>query len=161
MENKIKGFKAFNKGLITRYGDCFEIGRTYCVEGPIIYAKNGFHFCKRPEDTLRYVDGFNNDIEIARVVGSGDVVSSFDDYYAYYDLYASSLIDVVSVMGRNELIDCVLDNGDIRRLITGLRLTDDEIKYIIDNYSGSVSLLLRYIDYYQKGDKNAFTKVRY
>lgn len=161
MENKIKGFKVFNKGLITRYGDCFEIGRTYCVDGPIIYSESGFHFCKRPEDTLRYVDGFNNDIEIAKVIGSGDVVSSSDDYYGYYDLYASSLMEVVSIFDRDELINYVLDNGDIRRLITGLKLTEGEIEYIIANYIGSNNLILRYIDYYQKGDKNAFTKVRY
>lgn len=52
----IKGFKAYNKGLVCR-GFQFEEGKTYEVEGkPVRCGSNGFHACENPLDVLDYYD---------------------------------------------------------------------------------------------------------
>ena len=65
----IKGYKAFNKDLTNRYGSEFVEGTTYRVEGELKFGNNGngFHFCKRLEDTLRYFPGMEEEIDIASI----------------------------------------------------------------------------------------------
>ena len=45
----IIGYKAFDKGLINRYGTKFEVGKIYIAEGAIKFGNqgNGFHLCKK------------------------------------------------------------------------------------------------------------------
>ena len=86
----IKGYKCFNKNLINRYGIPFEVGKTYKVDGNISFGNNGngFHMCVNLEDTLRYFDGFNTEIDICEVIGDGNFVLFEDNYYGYYDMYS-------------------------------------------------------------------------
>ena len=81
----IEGYKVFNKGLVNKYGMSFKEKQEikYGVHG------YGFHFTKRLEDGLRYFDGFNEDVDIAKVVALGKVKEFSYDYYGYYDLYRS------------------------------------------------------------------------
>ena len=58
------GYKVFYKGLIDSFGNKHTIGTKYKLDGEVKWSQNGFHFCKRPEDTLRNFDDFNNKLEI-------------------------------------------------------------------------------------------------
>ena len=50
---KIKGYKAFNKGLICKNFQ-YEVGKEYEHKDEIKLCKNGFHCCENPLDVLRY-----------------------------------------------------------------------------------------------------------
>ena len=87
----MRGYKALNKDMINRYGNKYELGNKYYLNSGVpIWSKNGFHFCVRPEDTLRYVDGFNDEIEMVEVEASGTMILHEDEYYGFYDMYVSS-----------------------------------------------------------------------
>jgi len=55
MSKVVKGYKAFNKGLICQ-GFQYEIGKKYIYEEDIKLCKKGFHFCENPLDVLDYYD---------------------------------------------------------------------------------------------------------
>ena len=42
----IKGYKAFDNGLINRYGKKFELEKTYTTEGKISFGNNGNGFAR-------------------------------------------------------------------------------------------------------------------
>lgn len=155
----VRGFKAFSGDMNNRYGKHFKEGERYSVLGPAVYGTqgNGYHFCERLEDTLRYVDGMDDDIQIAEVVGYGDVVESFDNYYGYYDMYVASNIQIVKVLSREEIIRRGLNMPEYRseRFVKGYRLTDDEIDMFKRKFKGN-SNVLRAIAYYQEGDSDAY-----
>lgn len=110
MENTIKGYKAFNADLTNRYGIPFEEGKKYSVNGHAVFGNhgNGFHFCERLEDTLRYFDAMDGEVLFAEVVGSGDIVEYSDEYYGYYDMYAATEIEVLRVLTREDIINMYL-----------------------------------------------------
>ena len=69
MKDKIiKGYKAFEKGLICK-GQKYEIGKKYTHKGKVELCKSGFHFCLNPLDTLNYYD--LNESEFAKVSANG------------------------------------------------------------------------------------------
>lgn len=156
----INGFKAFNKGLINRYGFTFKEGESYSSFGEVRFKKNGFHFCRRLEDTLRYFDGFN-DIDIALVSGYGDIAVFEDDYYGYYDMFACSNIRINKVLSREEIIESMLFSNlscdRIKRFVAGYKLNDSEIDYLLDSSDEDI---IRFIKYYQMGDKDVFERVK-
>ena len=92
-----------NKNMNNRYGMTFEEGKEYSVSGEIVFGNlgNGFHFCQRLEDTLRYVNAMNGDVLLAEVIGSGEIKEGYDDYYGYYDMYVASDLKVVRVLDRD------------------------------------------------------------
>ena len=155
----VKGFKAFDGRMKNRYGTHCEEGEKYSVLGPVIYGTqgNGFHFCERLEDTLRYFNGLDSEIQIAEVVGFGDIVKSFDNYYGYYDMYAASNIEIVRVLSREEIICNGLNMPEYRseRFVKGYKLTDDEIDLFKGVFSDDDNVL-RAIAYYQEGDGDAY-----
>jgi hypothetical protein len=54
VEEKIKGFKGFDKDLKCR-GFQYEIGKEYETDKkPIRCTSNGFHFCENPLDIFSY-----------------------------------------------------------------------------------------------------------
>ena len=79
---EIKGYKAFDNGLINRYGKKFEVDKTYTTEGKISFGNdgNGYHFCQNIEDTLRYFDATEGDVVIAEVTATGDIAECEDEY---------------------------------------------------------------------------------
>ena len=87
----IKGFKTFLKGMKTLEGNLtLQVGNTYHIDEPIQFEKNGFHFCKRLEDTLHYFTNYHTDIDICAVTGFGNVLETSHEYYGYYDIYIAS-----------------------------------------------------------------------
>ena len=157
----IIGYKAFDKGLINRYGTKFEVGKIYIAEGAVKFGNqgNGFHLCKNMEDTFRYFDGMESEIDICKVKGSGDAIEYYDEYYGYYDMYAVSELEILSKLSREEIIDYALRLNDIRikRFLSGYKLTDEELDIFINKYKNSIDVK-KVIDYYQKKELDAFTR---
>ena len=102
-------------------------------------------------------DGMDDDIQIAEVVGFGDVVESFDNYYGYYDMYVASNIKILKILSREEIICRGLNMPEYRseRFVKGYRLTDDEIDLFKSKFK-SHSNVIKAIAYYQEGDNNAY-----
>jgi hypothetical protein len=75
MKKSIKGYKAFNKGLICK-GFQFEEGKTYKTDKAVI-CQEGFHFCVNPLDVLDYYDLC--DSEFAEVEAIGETVGHKED----------------------------------------------------------------------------------
>lgn len=156
----ILGYKCFNKNLINNYNKTYEIGKKYEVSGEVKFGNNGngFHFCKNLEDTLRYFDSFNEDIDICKVIGSGDIKQYDDEYYGYYDMYVSSVIVILKKLTRKEIFDIIFNSSEfsVVRFISGYKLTDSELEMFEKKYMNNQTILDA-ITYYYK-DKNVYQK---
>lgn len=161
MMDIIRGYKAFNKDMTNRYGQTFEEGKNYSVVGPLIYGNkgNGFHFCKRLEDTLRYFPALKEEIKIAQVETKNEVQENWDDYYGYYDMYVARTLTIDKILTREEIISMFLDLYDERvvRFLAGYRLTEKEIEIFRLKYPSSRKIQLA-ISYYQENDKEAYSR---
>ena len=111
---EITGYKSFTYPMTNRYGLLFEVGKTYQANGPIKFKTNGFHFCERMEDTLRYFDNFKYDIDTCEVIGMGNIDEYYDDYYGYYDMYSASIITIVKRLTRLETLELANKMDPIR-----------------------------------------------
>lgn len=156
-----EGYKIFNKGLINWYGMKFEENHIYKINlngEELKYGNNGtgIHFAKRLEDCLRYYDGLNKEIDIAKVVSLGYTVEYSDEYYGYYDLYATDKILIKSKITREEIIKYGLDLSDIRvlRFIQGFKL--NELEKELFKLKFKSPLVNKYIAYYQDKDEDVF-----
>lgn len=153
----MRGYKVLNKGLINRYGFQYELNKKYILDGKLQWSKNGFHFCKYPEDTFRYINGFEDEFDMVEVEGSGEFVEYDDNYYGYYDMYASSEMEIIRVIPRYELIYKIVNSKNserVKRLISTLKLNEEEINLISMLYPELIS----HIDYYQYNDINVFKR---
>ena len=153
----MRGFKVLNKGLINRYGFQYELNKKYILDGELKWSENGFHFCKYPEDTLRYIDAFNNDFSLTEVEGTGDIVEYDDDYNGYYDMYASSEMTIIRVVPNFVFFQMVVNSRNdarVKRLIQTMRLNEEQCAIINILYPE----LKQYIDYYQHNDQEAFSR---
>lgn len=135
MENEIYGFKAFDKGLINRYGQKFMVGKTYSVSKLIKWGNkgHGFHFCTHLEDCLRYVNA-KEEIDIAYIRGFGHIEKHDDDYYGYYDMYVAEKMEILGVLSRNEILDIMLSRPKQAqiRFMRDFKLTEEERTLFID-----------------------------
>ena len=159
MTNRVVGYKAFNN-MKDRFGNEYQPGIIYEIPGTIKFRKNGFHFCTNIADVFRYYDGFDDNTVICEVAGFGDLDKYDDEYYDYLDMYASSKLEILKVLSREEVLEIALNNSAIHilRFISGYKLTDEEIDVVLKRcQSPSVQ---EYIDYYQKNDKTAFQRRR-
>lgn len=157
---EIKGYKVFSKDRLNRYGQEYEEGKHYHVDGKIVFGNygNGIHFCKRMEDTFRYVDAVNEQVEVAKVVGSGEIVEFNDEYYGYYDMYAASDLDVIKFLSRKEIIEHFLKQNtlSVRRFVGLFRLTE-EIELFKVIFCDDIDVI-KAIAYYQEGDKDVYSR---
>ena len=143
----MKGFKVLDEGLYNQYGFQYELGKTYYLNGELKWAKNGFHFCKRPEDTLRYIEYPDSKIDMVEVIGEGDIVEYEDEYYDFYDMYASSIMTFLRIVPREEYIKNIIDSNNqfrVKRLIELLKLEKDEIYMIKDKYKNQLDFTINY-----------------
>ena len=146
-----KGYKAFRKGLVTQSNTILEVGKTYKIDGDIKWNNSGFHFCTNPEDTLRYMTHFEEEIEVALVHSDGIVYSNDDEYNGYYDMFVSDEITVDRVLSREELFNLIVSRGEpaIIRMIQTYKLNSDEIKFLT-NKSSNIDF---YLSYYQQNNE--------
>lgn len=115
---EIKGYKAFNKGLVNRYGKVFEEGA--CYEKDIVPSfgnhGDGYHFCIRLEDTLRYFNANEEETDIAEITAYGDLAEGEDDYWGYYDMYSTNKIRIDHILTREEILKMFLKMEPGRRV---------------------------------------------
>jgi len=69
---KIKGFKAFNKGLKCK-NKTYKENTTFKENGNIGICEKGMHFCEMPLDVLNYYPYNPNETEFAEVEAIGDI----------------------------------------------------------------------------------------
>lgn len=157
---EIIGYKCFNKNLLNRYGKKFKLGKIYITDGAIKFGNsgNGFHMCKNMEDTFRYFDAMNQEVELSLVKGSGTIVEYYDDYYGYYDMYAVEKLEILKVLSRSEIIEYALGLNDerLKRFLSGIKLTPDEIESILKLHSSKD--IKDTIDYYQKKKTDVYRR---
>lgn len=161
MSMELHGYKAFNKGLTNRYGREFKEGETYSIDGPLKFGNdgNGFHFCERLEDTLRYFPAMEEEIEIASVTALGNLEEYEDNYYGYYDMYCTDKTRIDRVLEREEIITMFLDKTRSRviRFVQGFRLNPNELELFTLRY-GEDESIMDAVAYYQKGDKEVYNR---
>lgn len=169
---EVKGFKAFSRNMTNHYGTTFEENKLYTINKdiPIEYGKNGagFHFSKNMEDTLRYVDGMNEEIYIASVIASGEIVptNNYEDvmYYEYDDVYAARNIYIDHIYTREEILNYFLSldgyygSDRLIRFLRGYKLTEEEIQTMKQHFK-IYTMVMRAIEYYQVGDLDTFNKL--
>lgn len=159
-KNKIYGYKAFHEGLINQEGEKFFEGETNYKDSKGYFCDRRYLFCEKLEDALSFVNSFEDEIEVAKVSSidvTGDLLSSpFDGSLRY----VSTSLKIEKVLSRKEIIDLMLKEGEMTKFITLYQLSDEEIEYIKSKYDGSIDFISRYIDCYQKGEKDAFVRTR-
>ncbi len=161
---KVFGYKCFNKDHTNRYGMKFVEGRTYTSFDEVSFgstAKGGYHMCKQMEDTFRFFPADSEEVSVARVIGSGKIVTRDDEYNGFFDMYSVENIYIDRFLHRQDIINYFLDREESRvcRFIQLFKLTDEEIELFKLRFSNS-TCVMNYIKYYQLGDKEAFkTKV--
>lgn len=157
----IKGYKAFYENMENRYGMRFEENKTYYAQGPLRFGNdgNGFHFCRRLEDTLRYFPAMEEKIQIAKVTSLGEYEIFNDEYYGYYDLYVTRELKIDKILTREEIIKMYLDMDTDRviRFVSGYRLTPEEIELFKLRYSDDKKII-KAILYYQEGFKHIYNE---
>ena len=153
------GFKCFNKGLVTRYGNVLEVGKEYTSKNEPKFGKSGFHFCKNMEDTFRYFDAFNDEVDVCIVEGSGKIECYNDEYYGYYDMYCSEKIKILQKLSREEVIyhAMTLYEKGVERFVSTFGLTKEEIKLFKDRFFYS-RCVINAIAYYQENDKEVYQR---
>ena len=78
-------------------------------------------------------------------------------------MYAVSKLEILKKLTREEIIENGLSLSElrVRRFLEGFKLTEDEIKLFLEKFSKNESLQIEnVIDYYQRGNLDAFTKKR-
>ncbi len=139
---EISGYKALDGKNCNQYGQLFEEGCSYHREGTITFGVhgNGYHFCRYFEDTFRYFPTIPikgaffppyEEVHLAKVIGSGTIVESFDDWYGYYHLYSAENLFIEHILTREEIIALALKlerNSDrLERFVSSFLLTEEEI----------------------------------
>ncbi len=159
-QNYIEGYKTFDSDFTTGLGNIsFKETNHRHIDGPIKSGPingHGFHICKNFEDTFRYAG--ENPI-LCEVIGFGTIGQEYtDEYNGYYDIYACSDIYIKRVIPREEIIDMALKlpTTKLERLIATYQMTDEEIEKIEENLSSYNKHTKKLIDYYHRGNKNAF-----
>lgn len=156
----VHGFKAFDKNMKNCYGMQFEEGRIYKIDGKLCFGTkgNGIHFCKRMEDTLRYVDGMGSEIKIASVISLGDYKESADEYYGYYDMYVASELFVEHIFTREEIITYFLNSAScsVDRFLRGFKLEKKEVDLFKNKFMNDLEIL-KTILYYQEENLNTYS----
>ena len=55
----------------------YEIGKTYTFNGKLIMCKQGFHFCKKAIDVLRWYS-YNKDFMLLEIDVTGNIIDDID-----------------------------------------------------------------------------------
>ena len=154
----ITGFKCFNRGLVNRYGEKFEPGIKYHAPGEIKYHQNGFHMCANLEDTLRYFDAMNDEVEIARVLGFGSIDTYDDEYNGFYDMYATEYMEILQVLSHDEIINYALKLTPerVKRFISLFKLTKEEQETFKGKFNNPSVLMT--LEYYQNNNDKVYQK---
>ena len=89
----IRGFKAFDKGLVCRDFQ-YKENEAYVHNGEVQACKNGFHFCENPFNVFNFYR--HSESEFAEVEGWGDIDNSEEDKVAVSHLKVKNKISLQS-----------------------------------------------------------------
>ena len=155
----IKGYKCFNKGLITNYNDKLELNKIYHVKDNIKFSQSGFHLCSYLEDTFRYFDTFQNEVDVTEVIGYGNISKYDDEYNGFYDMYSVEFMKIVRVLLREDIIKYAINLPEYRllRFISLYKLNLNEIKLFKKLYYNNKNII-NAIMYYQENIKDVYEK---
>ncbi len=115
--------------------------------------------CTNLEDTLRYFDAMNQNVDICKVVGYGNIEKYDDEYNGFYDMYAVEYMKILYVLTREQIIDYIvkLPIERIQRFISLYKLNPDEIDMFKEKYQ-NIPMILMTIEYYQENNKKVYQK---
>ena len=151
------GYKVFNGNFTNRAGFKFKVGETYHIKGTLKWGNqgNGFHLCTNFEDCFKYIS--TNNFILTEVMGFGKLIKYDDEYYGYFDMYVCENIYVIRVISRKEIIEMAKSLYEERlcKYISTFNLTDEEVNEI-EKVSKEKQKVLKAIDYYHNGNKNAY-----
>lgn len=144
MAEIVKGYKAFNKNMTNRYNTEFIEGEIYYTEGPLKFGNNGngYHFCQRLEDTLRYFPAMEEEIKIAKVTSYEDYIVRDDEYYGYYDLYAARTISIDKILSHEDIIEEMIsaNYAAATRFVKSFKLSEEELQRFKSVYASSLDV---------------------
>ena len=87
----------------------YKIGETYTFEDKLIICKQGFHFCKKAQDTLNYYD-YNNEFVLMEIEVLGDIIDYINGDKSVTNQFKA--IRIISKEEYPELIGITLDEKD-------------------------------------------------
>jgi hypothetical protein len=73
----VKGYKAFEKGLVCR-GFQYELGKDFYHKGKPFLCQSGFHFCKNLGDVYSYYAYNNENTVVCEIETEGEVIDEED-----------------------------------------------------------------------------------
>ena len=112
----MRGYKALNEDMSTKYGDMiYELNKEYILKGKLIMCKNGYHFCTELIYVFMYYPFNSRVFEIDTL--DGEIIESKNK-----DKYCSSKIKLIREISREEINKYIEDNLDI--------LINDEDRYV-------------------------------
>ena len=124
----IKGYKAFDKGLICR-GFQYEVGKDFYYDQEIRLCNSGFHFCKSLGNVYEYYK-FGTDIVVAEIESDGDVIDEENHeksvtnhlritriLNAEQEIELSLAINVITETDRQRVVDAIQQSLQFLRSI--------------------------------------------
>lgn len=153
----IKGFKCFNKGLITNYNNKLELSTVYFSSTNVKFGESGFHLCTNLEDTFRYFDTFQKDVDVAEVIGYGNICKYDDEYNGFYDMYSVEFMKIVKILSKEEILQyaIVLPEYRLERFISLYKLNDNDIALFKKIFYDKTNII-KAIMYYQENIKDVY-----
>jgi hypothetical protein len=113
---KLKGFKAFNKGLVCK-GKQYAENTDFEEKGGCICKEGMMHFCKNPLDTLDYyplIDDNGDLSEFAEVEALTDTVTDDDKKFATKKLHIGARLDLKGFVKAS--IDFLFETNEANKL---------------------------------------------
>jgi hypothetical protein len=155
----MKGYKVLDGNLCNQYGFQYEFNKIYSLNGKLVWRENGFHFCSKPETTLKYADK-DKDYVITTIDALGNIVCGDDyfenRYYGITGLYATDKYVITGTISIDEVISMIIKSNDVERarfLNMYLQLTPNQIDLLLEKYGEHIE---PYIEYYQYHNPDAF-----
>lgn len=154
----MNGYKSFSKSSLTNQGVKLIEGKIYTTQTLPIAKANGYHYCQKLEDTLRYNNGLEEEIIICQVKAVGHIAEYYDEWYGY-EIYSTDKLYIEKILSREDIINYAnkLDNQQFIRFIQGFKLTKEELEYFYQKYE-SRSIMTNYLKYYQEKDLEIFNR---
>lgn len=154
---KIRGYKAFKKGLINIWDKEFKVGKKYIVDP--IHQEYSYHFCEYLEDVFVFYKEF--DIQVCEVIGTGNIIKKYNEYYDV-GIIASSELEIIRIMSREEIINYFLlmtgyYSQRIENFLIRVNLTTEEVELFINKFQNNEQIMDK-IKYYYLSDKEVYKR---
>ena len=115
--------------------------------------------CTNLEDTLRYFDAFNEEVDITSVIGYGNINKYDDEYNEFFDMYSVEYLKLLTLLKREEIISYALKLPSMRlkRFISLFKLTKEELELFREKFKKD-SMIQTTMDFYQDEKSKLYIK---